>query len=462
MPSTGPSAVVARALPAALVLPVLAGGATAVLGESAAVPPLPGTATLPFALHTGASAQVVTLALAVSLVAAAAAVWAALRALEHGWAPSVTRLSAVGGGTATLLSVLPPLGSGDALSYAAYGRMVLLGADPWSTAPSALPGDPFADAVTPPWRDAPSVYGPLVTWLHALLVAAAGEEVRGAVLLLALVHLAAFLAVAGLLDRLASTSGPAARRRAALLWTANPLVQLVLVAGAHLEALVVLGVVAALALPRRRAASAGALAAAAALVKVSGGVAVLALLLARRPRGQVVVAASAVLGVGLLTTGPALLHALQDASGMVSRATPWRPLVSVLELVLPDAAARRAMGVGALALAVALGVALHRTLPDDRRSALRWGAVVVLAALLAAPYALPWYDGLGWALLAVLPASRADRWLLAHTALLALAHVPGRPLPLTEPLASALPVLASGLVPALLTVLILQVLRSGG
>jgi hypothetical protein len=413
------------------------------------------------ALHTGVSAQVVTLAFAASLVAAAVALSAALRALQHGWAPSVARLSSAGAGTASLLSVLPPLGSGDALSYAAYGRMVLLGADPWSTAPSALPGDPFADAVTPPWRDAPSVYGPVATGLHALVVRAAGDEVARAVLLLALLHLAAFLAVAGLLDRLAATSGPAARRRSALLWTANPLLQLVLVAGAHLDALVVLGVVAALALPGRRAASAGALAAAAALVKVSGGVAVLALLLARRPLGPVVVTASAVSGIGLLAAGPGLLHALQDASSMVSRATPWRPVVSALELVLPDAAARRVMGIGALALAVGLGVALHRTLPGDRRPALRWGAVVVVAALLAAPYALPWYDALGWALLAVLPASRADRWLLAHTALLALAHVPGRPVALPEPLASVLPVLASGAVPVLLTLLLLRVLRSG-
>ena len=51
---------------------------------------------------------------------------------------------------------------------------------------------------------------------------------------------------------------------------------------------------------------------------------------------------------------------------------------------------------------------------------------VVFAWLVAWPYVLPWYDGLGWALLALLPSSRLDWLMLARTAALAVGYLPGR------------------------------------
>ena len=53
-------------------------------------------------------------------------------------------------------------------------------------------------------------------------------------------------------------------------------------------------------------------------------------------------------------------------------------------------------------------------------------AGLVLAWLFAASYALPWYDGLGWALLAFLPWSRFDWCMLARTVALSLAYLPAR------------------------------------
>src|SRR6185295_7784290 len=60
-------------------------------------------------------------------------------------------------------------------------------------------------------------------------------------------------------------------------------------------------------------------------------------------------------------------------------------------------------------------------------------AFVVLAVgwILAAPYALPWYDALAWAPLALLAPSFLDVVLLARLAVLALAYVPGRVVELT-------------------------------
>ena len=54
-------------------------------------------------------------------------------------------------------------------------------------------------------------------------------------------------------------------------------------------------------------------------------------------------------------------------------------------------------------------------------------AVVVAAWLATAPYALPWYDGLLFALLAMVPASALDGLALARLAVLSLGYLPARP-----------------------------------
>ena len=48
------------------------------------------------------------------------------------------------------------------------------------------------------------------------------------------------------------------------------------------------------------------------------------------------------------------------------------------------------------------------------------------AYVLAAPYALPWYDALPWALLPLVATSWRSWLLLAHTTVLSLAYLPGR------------------------------------
>jgi hypothetical protein len=68
---------------------------------------------------------------------------------------------------------------------------------------------------------------------------------------------------------------------------------------------------------------------------------------------------------------------------------------------------------------------LARALPEAD-PVLTVSASLVLAWLFAASYALPWYDGLGWALLAFLPWSRFDWCMLARTVALSLAYLPAR------------------------------------
>lgn len=76
-----------------------------------------------------------------------------------------------------------------------------------------------------------------------------------------------------------------------------------------------------------------------------------------------------------------------------------------------------------------LGWLLLRSRPVTARPPAQqpWAAfALVLAWLMAWPYVLPWYDALGWALLAMLPASGADWLLLARTGVIAVAHLPAR------------------------------------
>ena len=149
---------------------------------------------------------------------------------------------------AAALALVPPFGSADHLSYAAYGRMAVTGHDPYTTTPAMLArlGDPVARAVQD-WRHSPSVYGSVATGIQALAAAIGGRSARLTVFVLSLVNVAAFAGTGLLAHRLAR--GRRDRQlRAALLWTANPLLLQVLVACGHVDGQAVFFAVAALSL----------------------------------------------------------------------------------------------------------------------------------------------------------------------------------------------------------------------
>jgi hypothetical protein len=81
--------------------------------------------------------------------------------------------------------------------------------------------------------------------------------------------------------------------------------------------------------------------------------------------------------------------------------------------------------------------------------------VLAFAWLAAFPYVLPWYDGLGWALLALLPWTSlpwaALDWLvLARTAALAFGYLPARGIALPVGLGWLRSVVRTGVTPAAL------------
>jgi hypothetical protein len=442
----------------------------AVAGPSLMEPALPGRPGPPpwsLAIHPAPPAVV---ALAAAAIAAGTASLAlTLAAGRRGWRAPRGLLLGAGLVAVAALALVPPFGSADHLSYAAYGRLAATGHDPYTTTPAGLArlGDPVARAVTD-WRNSPSVYGPLATAGQALAALLGGTSARLTVFFLGLLNAAAFAGTGLLLHRLAR-GDRARQQRAALLWTANPLLLQVLVAGAHVDSQAIVFAVAAVTVfgaARRRAAAApggaagpaliaagaGALAGLGGAVKVTTALAGLGLALAvllagppgrwgvRRLLGGLAAGFAVTAGASLAVWGPGALAPAVRAGSQVSIGSPWRAVRSALRAVTGEAAAEDAVKAAAIVLAVVLLLLMLRAITAgagagaDRAGAelagaeLAAGAVaaVVLAWLFAWPYVLPWYDGLGWAALALLPRSRLDGLLLARTAALALGYLPGR------------------------------------
>ena len=485
--------------------------AVAVAGPSVMEPVLPGRAGPPpwaFAAHPSPY-------LAVGLTAAALAAGAVglalvLRAVRGGWSVPARAVLLAGLLAAAALTLLPPFGSSDQLSYAAYGRMLVTGHNPYTTTPAALAalGDPVARAVQD-WFTASSVYGPLATGVQGLAALIGGTSARLAVFVLGLANLAAFAGTAALLHRM-TRRDPARQLRAALLWAANPLLLQLLVAGAHVDGQAVFFGVAAVAVlfgpwagerapvpSLSRPVLAGTLAGLGFAVKVSDVVVALGLAVALvlRPRaaggraGPALAALAAgfaaTAGAALAIGGAAMWHQLSRESDLVSIGSPWRVIRSGVHLVVAGTAATDIIKAGAVVLAVVLAVLLVRGLPGpaDRGGAVAGrgaavtnsggavagrgtgvaagGAVVafavVLAWLFAWPYVLPWYDGLAWALLPLVAwgAATADgaAWLLlARTTALGFGYLPARQADVTLPrgLSWLQPVIRHGVTPTVL------------
>jgi hypothetical protein len=435
---------------------------TALLGPSAMEPDLAGTGP-PFALAAHPAPHLVIGLVAAGVLLAGLGLGLCLRAVHRGWRPAPRPLLIAGLLATAAFAFLPPIGSADHLNYAAYGRMVVTGHDPYTTRAVDLPADPIAQAVQE-WRTAPSVYGPIATGQQALASWIGGESVRLTVFVLSLTGALAFALVGLVLYRYGDPL------RSVLFWTLNPLMLFHLVAGAHNDTLAVAVAVLALAVftgPAGgriedgqtggtgsdgsvgvlRALATGALVGAGAAIKlpaalVGGGPAWV--LLRRKAFAPLAALVGGAAATALLLYLPVGLHAFDQvrrASNSVSFATPWH----LVDAALGVNRHRPIIQIGSLLLLVALTVLLARALPSDAapapkgcerafrepaqlsRSAARpISTALVLAWLFAAPYALPWYDGLGWAVLALLPWSRFDWLLPARTVALSLAYLPAR------------------------------------
>ncbi|WP_316772668.1 hypothetical protein [Streptomyces sasae] len=420
-----PPGAAARRRPAAAIWTSVAGVALfALVGASAPnhntlrapisrlrLPAMPGTA----------SAAVTYAAIVLSCLGALAL----LRAHEQGWRPNPQVLFGAGAVAALVVANLTPVGSSDTASYAAYGRIAALGGDPYVTTPARL-GGAYAHLVSDAWRHTPSVYGPVATWWQAGAAVVGGNLPWLTIWALMLANAAVFLGTGCLLIRTADDPV-----RAALLWSANPLLVGVLVAGGHLDTLVACLAVCAVHVGRRAVGRhhdlvVGGLVGLACAVKISAallGVGLAWPLLrsgAWRPAARQAGAAVLILAVLYGVYGVHALAPLSGASHQVSSPSPWAVLEYFGTRYLGPHAAATAPGLLWPVLMLAFAWLLHRRVPAGRPAVVAVPFVLVFAWILTAPWSMPWYTALAWALAALGRQGPLTRYLVITTGVLAL------------------------------------------
>jgi hypothetical protein len=390
----------------------------------------------PWGLARHVSLTLVTAALWTAAVLGGGGVIAGLAAVSRGARLPARLLLAIGCVAVAAFTVLPPAGSNDSLDYAVYGRMVVLGHDPYRMTPDQLrrTGDPVAKATPRTWGTFTTVYGPLATAEQWAAASLGGTSSARIIFWLKLWAAIAFGAVALALDRMARAS-PARQARAHLLWSANPLLLWVLVAAGHVDVMAAAAGFLGLIVLRKQgeAAEPGALRGLAAglLVGMAADIKITYVLFgvglawaARRSLATwlgAAAGAAVVLVPSYLWFGSPAVHALLSRDGQASIGTFYQTLVGSHQYVLPHL-----LLLGGLAFAAVAVLMLWR-LPDGVPAlpAVHPALAISIAWLFVWPYQFPWYDAMAVCLLALYPASRLDWLVMVRLTVATFSFLPG-------------------------------------
>jgi hypothetical protein len=350
-----------------------------------------------------------------------------LGANRRGWCPSPRKLFGAGVIAVAILTNVTPVGSSDTASYAAYGRIAALGLDPYVITPGEL-GGAYGQLVSHTWRGTPSVYGPVATWIQATAAHIGGDRPWLTVWVLMLANGAAFLVAGYVLMRLAADPV-----RAGLLWVANPVLIGVLVAGGHLDTFI--AVLALCAVHRARNSArprddliVGLLIGLACDIKISAallGAAVMWPLLRERDWGRIArqaLASAFVVAVGYSWYGLHALVPLSAASHLVAVPSVWAALRLLGRAALGPAATSTAIGMIWPVLTLVLAGLIYRRRGPDASPVVAAPIALTFAWILSAPWSMPWYAAVVWAMVALLPRCPVERWLVLTTTVLALVH----------------------------------------
>jgi hypothetical protein len=373
--------------------------------------------------------------------------WICIRSLQNGWLPRPWRLFALGATLSTGTALVLPMTSGDVLMYASYGRLQVLGLNPYNITPAQLRRhefDPVLRWTEQPWPDTPSVYGPIASWSQWLAAFLGGDNMHDIVFWLQMMALIPFIII-GAIALALTRQDQAAQARAALLTVLNPLMIWSVIAGAHNEALTLVFAITALLFIRRHPFLAGICIGLAGTVKVSLVFYGLAMLWAYRGdwRRIILLGLGALIPLGLaygLWAREALLAA-QRNTGYISGGSWAPPMRFGLTLILGDGNARAIIGVLGWIGLVGVAFLLSKALPwqavpglaqgirpqDDPLTVTARTAVILTAGwLLTSPYTLSWYDLIIWVPLGILGTSKLDSLLIWRGALLSVAYVTAR------------------------------------
>jgi alpha-1,6-mannosyltransferase len=396
------------------------------------------------ALHL--TATFVTLSLWAAMALGCAGVIAGLVAVARGARPPVRPIIAAAFLAVAVLTVLPPAGSTDSISYAAGGRTAVIGHSPYVMTPLQLArtGDPVGrqipfGEIPSSWANAVSVYGPVATAAEWGAAELGGTSLARITFWLKLEEAIAFGAVILALDRLLR-SNPEMRLRAHLLWSVNPLLLWEIVASGHIDGLaVVFGLLGIAALrartpqgesgPRESKAKAEIPVGGAVLAGLLIGVAVdtkveyalFGLAVAWACRRSLKAFAAAAFGFGVAVIPAYLAAGTPAIKVLVTRSTGitwdtmyqlfWRPVLGYTQFSVSSAPPHLELIAYLLFAGVAV-LALVR-LPDRTPGlpAVAPALALSLAWLFVTAFQRPWYDVMAIGLLALYSASRLD-WVV--------------------------------------------------
>lgn len=420
-------------------------------GPNVSVPSLHRTSGPPWWHSLHLTATFVTVSLWFAMVLGCAGVIVGLVAVARGARLPVRPVIALACLAVAALTVLPAAGSTDSISYAANGRMAVIGHSPYVMTPLQLKqaGDPVGrqipfGEIPSTWTNTVSVYGPVATGAEWVAAELGGTSLARITFWLKLEEALAFGAAILILDRMLRNN-PEMRLRAHLLWSLNPLLLWEIVASGHVDGLAaVFGLGGVIALRARRqqpgpdqqpdpdqrisvdqqiglggAVASGLLIGVATGIKVEWALFGLAVAWACRRSLKALAAAAAGF---LVVVVPAYLAAGTPAIKVLLTRSPgitwdtmyqlfWRPVLGYTQFSVSSVPPHLALIAYLLFAAVAV-LALLR-FPDrvPGRPALTPALALSLAWLFVTGFQRPWYDVMALSLLALYSASWLD-WVV--------------------------------------------------
>jgi hypothetical protein len=337
--------------------------------------------------------------------------------------------------------VMPPLFSRDVYSYVAQGEMVTRGFNPYARGPSVLGSGRILHLVDPLWRHARAPYGPAWERLSSGILGLARHDVLAALVGFRLVALVGVVLIAWGVRSLARSTGRDEAVAFALA-VLNPLVLLVLLGGAHNDALMLGLLVVGCALARRDHVVIGlAFCVLAGQVKIPALIGVVLIgwwwsegasswpkRIPKMAIALLTAAAMTALLSALSGLGWRWLDGLSDPGVVVS----WLDPATAVGLALSHLAGLLGGGqhpvafvqvsrAAGLALAALISVALITRSGRGHLQALGWSLVVFVVL---GPVIWPWYETWGIVFLAVIAEGWTLRIVLAFSAIACFADVP--------------------------------------
>jgi hypothetical protein len=387
----------------------------------------------------------VAVALWLSALVGGLGVAAGLIAVRQGARPPLRLLLITAATVVAALTLLPPVGSTDALDYMAFGRIMVLGHSPYIMVPWDLihMHDAVGKSIPWEWGRNTTPYGPAATVEEFLAAKLGGASAARIVFWLKLANAAAFGLVAYTADRLLR-SDPALRLRAHLLWTVNPLLIWQLIAAAHLDVLAaaagMLGLIVAGGWPTAPAAghpplgrvlAGGALIGLAADVKIDFILFGLGLLWAlRRTPASCVVAGCGMLAVLLPSYawfGPPAISSVQNRDDRTTADNFYQLFSHARYGFLMEH-----IGLIATILVIGLAIVTLSRLPgrSTAQPAIFAALALSVAWLFLWQYQLPSYEAMVVCLLILMPVGWLDWLVITRLTAATIALMPGNPTPL--------------------------------